>query len=163
MKRHVIITRKASRAIREHILKVDCNYETGGILIGYRLCKVYFIVAVTISDKADGSSKVSFFLNGVEHMRKVNDIISCFRCPPSVLGIWHSHILDGHNFSEQDKTSNRILAKELNGTLSMLVTKRHVQGVTLSISYISTTGVETSCNVIAFSKELEEIALYERK
>lgn len=129
------------------MLEADNNFEIGGVLVGYRFWKFNFVVAATVSDAGENGSKVFFLLDGVEHTEKVNEIAeSGFIWPPSVLGIWHSHICDGHNFSQQDKISNRVFAKTFGGALSMLVTQQ-AQTVLFSISYISDAGVEKDCTI----------------
>lgn len=164
MKRQVFITRKASHTIRQCVIKADNNYETGGILIGYQLGRIYLVVAVTTPNSNENSSKVSFHLDGVEHTRKVNDVImtSSHMCTPSVLGIWHSHICDGHNFSQQDKVSNMTLAKSLGSVLSMLVTKS-AHTILFSISHISAIGIEEDCAIKFQAKAGMEVKSYERK
>lgn len=164
MKCHVFVAEKAIQAIRQCMTKADNNYETGGVLIGYKLGRIYFVVAVTTTDNNVNSSKVSFVLDGVEHTRKVNDIIMTFdhARAPSVLGIWHSHICDGHGFSRQDKVSNMALAKLFGGALSMLVTKS-ANTILLSASYISETGIEKNCTIKFQPKAGTEVKTYERK
>ena len=132
--------------------------------MGYNLGRIYFIVAVTTPDNNINSSKVSFVLDGVEHTRKVNDVImtSGYMCTPSVLGIWHSHICDGHNFSRQDRVSNMALAKLFGGALSMLVTKSSYT-ILFSASYISATGIEEDCTIKFQPKVGMEVKAYERK
>ena len=151
LKRQISITKQASHSIEQCVLEANDNYEVGGVLLGYNWGRIYFIVAVTTPNKNENSSRVSFLLDGIEHSRKVSDIMSSFACPPSVLGIWHSHICDGLRFSEQDKTSNKILAKSLGGALSMLVID-HANVVAFSTYYISTTGVETRCRTTVCSR-----------
>lgn len=162
MKPQVIITKKVFRTIRQCVLEADNNYETGGVLIGYHLWRMYLVVAITTPSTNSNSSRVSFFLDGMEHTQKVNDIISGFRCSASALGIWHSHICDGHKFSKQDTLSNRMLAKTLGGALSMLVTKS-THSIELSISHISTTGTEEDCAVRVRAKAEMEGKPHERR
>lgn len=144
MKRYVFIQKRVSNTIRCCISKADNNYETGGVLIGYKLGLLYIIVEATSTNSVSNNSNVSFLLDGAEHTRKFNDITAGIKCSPSALGVWHSHICDGHNFSEQDKISNRILAKSLGGALSMLVSKPG-HSVLFSISHISAVGNEEDC------------------
>jgi len=148
LKRIVIINKKALQTISQCVFEANNNFETGGVLIGYGFYKVYFVLASTTPSSNKNSSKISFLLDGAEHTRKANDIISSFKCSPNVLGVWHTHICDGHKFSERDKISNRILAKSLGGALAMLITQTG-QNLMYSASYISTMGVEQDC-VIKF-------------
>ena len=142
-KRRVIIGREAFNKIRQSVVFADNKYETGGVLIGYALWKWYFVVEVTTSD-VHIKSKVSFFLDGNEHTQKVNEIISTSKYQPSVLGIWHSHICDGHSFSKQDMISNKVFAKSFGGMLSMLVTKPE-KDIVFSTKYISSIGIAERC------------------
>lgn len=164
MKRQVLINRKAIQAIYECVTKADNNYETGGVLIGHNVGRIYFVVAATTPVSNTNSSKVSFVLDGVEHTQKVNDVImtSVHMRTPSVLGIWHSHICDGHNFSQQDKASNMVLAKSFDGALSMLVTKS-AHTVLLSTSHISAIGIEEDCTIKFQANAGMEVKTYERK
>lgn len=151
MKRRVFVAPEAFQTIRESVLKTDNNYETGGVLIGYRLAHLYFVVAVTNANTAEKSTKTSFVLDSAEHTQQANEIIARFRKAPAALGIWHSHICDGHNFSRQDKLSNKRFAKTFGGALSMLVT-HHNKTVTFSIAHISKTGSHTDCAITVFEK-----------
>ncbi len=162
MKRRVIITKKAFHTIRQCVLEADDNYETGGVLIGYNLWRMYLVVAITMPNTNSNTSRVSFLLDGAEHTRKVNDIVSGFRFSPAMLGIWHSHICDGHKFSKQDRLSNRILAKSLGGALSMLVTNS-THTIVCSISHISPTGIEEDCVVMVRTKAEMEVKSHEQR
>lgn len=144
MKRQVFITRKVSYNISQCVLNADNKYEVGGILMGYNLGRLHLIVAATLPDSNINSSRTSFLLAGAEHTRKISDIVSGYIYSPSVVGIWHSHICDGHIFSKQDRVSNQIFAKSLCGTLSMLVSKPN-QTVLFSIFHITAVGEEESC------------------
>ncbi len=148
LKRQVVITGKAFHTISQYVHEAANNYETGGVLIGYSLGRIYFVLAVTTSNSTENSSKVSFTLDGVEHTKKVNEIVmaSGFLFSPSVLGIWHSHIFDGHRFSSQDRISNMVIAKSLGGALSMLVTQS-THGILFSVVHISIAGDEEDCAI----------------
>ena len=163
MKRQVTITKKALHIISQALLEADDNFETGGILIGYRIGKKYFIASSTTPNAGQNHSKVSFLLDGEDHTQKVNEIVkSKLVWPPSVLGVWHSHICDGHSFSQQDKMSNMALAKSFDGVLSMLVTQS-AHTVLFSASYISAEGIAEDC-VIRFQKMSGlEVKAYERE
>lgn len=163
MKRQVIITKKALHRISQCVLEADNNFETGGVLIGYRLGQIYFVVASTTSNTGENSSRVSFLLDGVKHTQKANEIVkSGFMWPPSLLGVWHSHICDGHSFSRQDKISNTVLAKSFDGILSMLITQS-ARTILFSASYISTKGIAEDCT-IRFQKGVGlEIKVHEQK
>ena len=155
-----IITRRASHAILECVLQAESQHETGGVLIGYRLGRIYLVAAATVSDPGSRDSRVSFVLDGAEHTQKVKDILAGYKLRPATLGIWHSHICDGHSFSAQDVDSNRILAKRFGGILSMLVTEReHI--VTVSICCISAAGVEAACKTTVCSKFKMEVTSHE--
>ena len=162
LKRQVYLTRKASYTISQCVLDADNKYEVGGILMGYNIGWLYLVVAATLPNSDSNSTRTSFLLDGAEHTRKVADITSGFIYSPSVFGIWHSHICDGHNFSEQDKVSNIILAKTLNGALSVLVTKP-ARTVLFSSSYISATGNEEDCNVRLQAKSELRVESYEQR
>ena len=162
LKCHVLITKKASDTIKRCMYDADNDYEVGGVLIGYKIGRVYLVVAATFSTKDKNSSRASFVLDGAEHTGKIDEIVSGYMCSPSVLGIWHSHICDGHNFSEQDKASHKILVKLLGGTLSMLVTKP-AESILLSVSHISMVGIEEDCILKIQAKNGMEVTAHERK
>lgn len=163
LKRQVIITKKALHIINQSLLEADNNFETGGVLIGYRIGHKCFVASSTTPKIDENRSKVSFLLNGEDHTQKVNEIVKSKRVwSPSVLGVWHSHICDGHSFSQQDKMSNMALAKSFDGALSMLVTQS-ANTVSFSASYISAEGIAEDC-VIRFQKISGlEVKAYERK
>ncbi len=104
------------------MIRAGKSYESGGVLIGYKVFDTYYIVDATTPDLTKNSSMVSFVLDGPEHTRKATRIISKYLVKPEVLGVWHSHICDFDNFSEQDRQSNTILARALGEALSMIVT-----------------------------------------
>ena len=163
LKKQVIITKKALHIISRCVREADNNFETGGVLIGCHLGEKIFVVAATTPNTGENRSKVSFLLNGENHTQKANEIVKSKRVwSPSVLGVWHSHICDGHSFSQQDKMSNMALAKSFDGALSMLVTQS-AHTVLFSASYISAEGIAEDC-VIRFQKISGlEVKAYERK
>lgn len=120
--RRVLVSGKAYRKISACVTRAGRSYETGGVLMGYKVLDTYYIVDVTTPALTKNRSMISFVLDGSEHTRKSAKIISKYLIKPQVLGIWHSHICDIDRFSEQDRRSNTILARSLGEALSMIVT-----------------------------------------
>lgn len=118
----MVISKKAYRSILENITYANNMYETGGILIGYKILWFYFILDVTSQEKISKKSQTSFFLNGDFHTKSAETIIKQYSLTPCVLGLWHSHICYDTEFSQQDKIANRqfatIFEREI---LSMIV------------------------------------------
>ena len=118
----VIFSKKAYEQIVNCVKSADNEYEVGGVLIGYRLVNLFFVIGVTLSKNKANASKTTFVLDGELHTDKAVKIIEKYRIHPQVIGSWHSHILDDGNLSEQDRASNRLMASLLNGTLCTIVT-----------------------------------------
>ena len=151
MKRCVIVSKKAFRIIKDSVFRTDNQYETGGVLIGYQLWRLYLVVAATTSKETNKSTMISFVLDGAEHTRQADDMIRKFKNAPAVLGIWHNHICDGLTFSKQDQISNKLFAEAFDGALSMLVAQRSNR-VSLSVAYISAVGTHADCSIIICKK-----------
>lgn len=145
----VILTSDLYEEIKEHVIKTQELYETGGLLLGYKAGKLYFIVAATFPSKVQNPSRGSFILDGDFHGRYAQTLMERFWYPPSILGIWHSHIDGIDTFSYQDHLSNKKIAASLNGTLSMLVTlSKTTKELNLKTSYITAKGKAYDSKVI---------------
>lgn len=118
---NIQISKNACLQILKSIEKAEKQYEAGGVLIGYREKRSFFIKAVTTTENLCKEAKTSFVLDGEYHTQKAKQIIDAANAPMSVLGVWHSHICDTARFSVQDRISNRRLAVALGGALSILV------------------------------------------
>lgn len=159
----VILSKNVYYQIEKDLKNAKNDYEIGGVLIGYKEGKVYFIVGTTSSTEITNKSKVSFVLDGNQHTKKALKMIKQFQHNPSVLGVWHSHICDDTRFSVQDRLSNQKLAKFFNGALSMLVifsTSR--QELNVNVFFITVKGIEYRCHTIIDLYD-EKIPYYYRK
>lgn len=148
----VILSRKAYSQIKYHLINAKNDYETGGILIGYKIGQVYFVIAVTAPNKIVDKSNISFVLEGKQHTKQVLKIMRrSLWYKPSILGVWHSHICDDVVFSEQDRISNQECAKFFNGALSM-ITKLPVssQELKLNTYFITNKGCELHCHTYSW-------------
>lgn len=146
----VILSRKAYCQIKYYLINAKNDYEIGGILVGYKIGQLYWIIAVTAPNKIVDKSRISFVLEGKQHTKQVLKIMQKFRWyKPFILGVWHSHICDDVVFSEQDRLSNQEFAKFLNGTLSM-ITILSVSSLKLKLNtyFITGKGDELHCQTI---------------
>lgn len=137
----IVVSSKAFLNIQTCVTVAENTYETGGILIGYKLCNTFFVVTSTSQEESEARSKVTFTLNGNEHTQKASQIISQFKFKPLVLGVWHSHICDGACFSELDRISNKSFAEFFNGALSMLAVMQDDK-ISLTTHFISASGID---------------------
>jgi len=94
--------------------------EIGGILLGHRLGRRYFVTAITMDVPMESANRRQFLLDGPKHTKEAQDIVSQFVICPEVLGIWHSHICDDDRFSEQDRAAHSILTLEFGSILSFV-------------------------------------------
>ena len=121
--RTVLYSRTARKQIWEAVNNTGLAYEIGGLLVGYRLLSVFYIIEVTFPNKLTEPSRVSFVLDGDAHKLSAIEIAQNYSPAPTLLGIWHSHICDGCHFSKQDRQINYEFATLLNGTLSAIVVR----------------------------------------
>lgn len=133
----MFISKRAYHRIKEHVSSSSNLYETGGILIGYKILSFYYIVNATV-DNEFNHSQTSFVLNGAQHTKKVIELMEQYTFKPDVLGLWHSHICFDTQFSQQDKTTNIYFAGFLErNIISMIVNlhDKHIKMTTYEISY----------------------------
>ena len=146
----VLLLPKAYCQIRSGVLAVNNEFEIGGILLGYKFLNRYFIAAVTVSTEPAKRSKVSFVLDGKWHTARVKEYMQEFRCKPSILGIWHSHICDVDTFSELDRQSNRRFAETFGSILSMIVMlTMPSRDLNLTTYFIRSGRKETPCQLMS--------------
>lgn len=139
----VILSSDAYRQIREQIEDAGNQYETGGVLLGHKKLRRFFIVAVTPPCGIPDPALTAFVLDGPQHTRTAAQLAQRFRRRPSIVGVWHSHICDGAVFSAQDRQSNRLLAQHLGGAVSILAAPAE----------LGRTSVLTSCFIPAHGRE----------
>lgn len=113
---------KAWNKIKSNLLKVANENEMGGILIGYKLLFARIVVDVTVASSVEENKKFSFVLNGSFHEKQMDKIVCKYWLPPSVIGLWHSHVNGIRTFSFQDIESNDIMAKNFGSIISAIAT-----------------------------------------
>lgn len=118
----IFYSSKAWNKIKANLLNVANKNETGGILIGYKLLFARIVVNVTVASSGEENKRFSFVLNGSFHIKQMEKIISKYRLPPSVIGLWHSHVNGIQTFSSQDIESNNIMAKYYGNIISAIAT-----------------------------------------
>lgn len=151
----VFISKTAYTQIKDSVTKAENDFEVGGVLLGHKIFRQYFVIAVTTSTEIAEKSKVSFTLDGDWHTIHVLELVQKYIHKPSILGVWHSHICDIDAFSEQDRQSNKQLAIFLNGTLSIIaMLLMPLQTINLTAYFITASGKERICQV--------EVDLYDR-
>lgn len=118
----VVIDHSAYIQIQKCVEDAANQYEVGGVLLGHRNQGTHYIAAVTTDSSGKTASMTSFALDGDAHSQLAQMIINRHQDSLSFLGVWHSHICDVEQFSQQDRSANRILSSLLGGAISMLVT-----------------------------------------
>ena len=117
----LIYSRCARNKIKTRIEAIDGKYEVGGVLLGYKMLSIAFVLDVTYSEASGKMANVEFVLDGEEHSALAYRIINACLVKPKVLGIWHSHVSGLMEFSVQDQKSNYIMAQNFNGVYSSIV------------------------------------------
>ena len=146
--KHIILSQKAYTTICDSVTKVNNLYEIGGVLLGYKTLNFFYVSQATAQTNALEKSQVSFVLDGTWNTSKVKELSAKLLIKPSVVGIWHSHILDVEQFSSQDQESNLQLAQLYDGIVSGLITMTSPKHkINMAYYYISATGVESICKV----------------
>lgn len=133
--------------IQRHIYHTNFQYETGGLLLGHKFLRTYYVIACTFPNCCRNvqATKMTFVLDGREHTEKMNQIQNKCVIPLRLLGVWHSHTTQDDLLSAQDKKSSRALAKKNGQVISMIITKQK-QGTIKITSYCILKGNrEVSC------------------
>ncbi|MBD5479736.1 MAG: hypothetical protein HDR14_10690 [Lachnospiraceae bacterium] len=133
----IIVKETAYTKLLKHIYDTDFQYETGGILLGYSCLQIFYVTAFTFPRHSKNATKMTFILNGEEHMEEMEKVRKKFRFPPKLIGVWHSHTTDDSSLSFQDKESNEVLVSQFGEILSFIITQKGVDGIQLTAYYIS--------------------------
>lgn len=141
----IIVKKTAYTNLLNHVYDTDFQYETGGILLGHRCLQIFYVTAFTFPRHSENATKMTFILNGEEHMEKMERIRKEFRFKPKLIGVWHSHTTDDSSLSVQDKESNEALASQFGEILSFIVTQKAVDEIRLTAYYISPKGTIHLC------------------
>lgn len=120
----VILSRKSINMIRKE-LRLYPDTETGGVLFGSKIGKLWFVFRVSSSGARSTRSTFSFVMDTEELQEETEKIFEQSLIPYRILGIWHKH---NHNhkplFSVDDQLTNQAFA-QLNrfGGISILASK----------------------------------------
>lgn len=138
LKHKIIINKRAYDQLLRHVCCVNFQYETGGIVLGYKCLRMFYIVAFTFPQTHKNADRMRFTLNGKEHMREIEKIEKKFVFQPQFLGVWHSHTTEDISFSLQDQKSNELLANQFGEIISIIVIqKKKAFDIKLSPYYIT--------------------------
>lgn len=157
----VLLSKNAYQKINSAFADAQGEYEVGGVLLGYKLWRIHYVIAVTVSNKSPQKSATSFFLDGKKHTALAAEEANKCCYPPVLLGVWHSHPNGMNTFSEQDRLSNKRLAQTFNGALSILVTADAAE-LCLKSYYISVDGAEIYCHTSIINKRGSKMNNMER-
>ena len=150
-------SQKVLSQIQHSLAEANRDFEVGGLLLGYHLQNCFSVVAATVSSPCPSDSAVSFTLDGPFHTKQALKLLHQFQNKPELLGVWHSHLCDAAVFSEQDRQSNRHLAADFDGILSVIVVPLPQQHIHLNAYYIYPNGEEAVCDVVvAEAKNFEK-------
>lgn len=142
----VIISKMAYRQLISHMRATGFQYETGGVLLGYRFLWIFYIVGLTFPRYFTRATRMSFILNGEEHAEDAEKIVGRFIPRLKLIGIWHSHITEDKSFSMQDRKTNELFTGQIGRMLSVIVTQcRESNGIRLIPYYISGNSGECLC------------------
>ena len=141
----VIVKKTAYTKLLNHVYDTDFQYETGGILLGYSCLQIFYVTAFTFPRQSKNATKMTFILNGEEHMEEMERVRKEFRFHPKLIGVWHSHTTDDSSLSLQDKESNEVFVSQFGEILSFIITQKAVDGIQLTPYYISGKGTIHLC------------------
>lgn len=145
----VIIGKDAYSKLLNYINNTDFQYETGGVILGYRFLWTYYVIAFTFPRYSKNATRMTFVLNGEEHAEEIKLINKRFFFHPQLMGIWHSHTTEDDSFSLQDRESNKLLVKQFGKILSVIVIcQKEKKGIHLTAYCISKNSRESVCKVI---------------
>lgn len=134
----VIISKIAYRQLRSHIRDTGFQYETGGVLLGYRFLWIFYIAGFTFPQHFTGATRTSFILDGEEHAEDAEKIMKRFIPHLRLIGIWHSHTTEDNSFSLQDRETNKLFTGQIGRMLSVIVIQqRELNDIRLIPYYIS--------------------------
>lgn len=146
-KKVVYVTSKAHSKLKNAVNLTENEYETGGVLLGYKLLNRYYIIDVTAADEKECASRNCFYLDGNKHCSYVTETRKGYIIKPAVLGVWHSHTCEMNFFSFQDLETNKKIATLYNGALSMLLTTNMFEGYLLNVYHIDENHTQELCKV----------------
>lgn len=142
----VIISKMAYRQLIDHVRTTGFQYETGGVLLGYRIFWIFYITGITFPRHSERATRTTFILNGKEHTEDAEKIMESFIPHLQLIGIWHSHTTEDNSFSLQDIETNKLLAGQIGRMLSVIVTRqRESDDIRLAPYYISGNNREFLC------------------
>lgn len=145
----VIIGKRTFRQLMCHIHATGFQYETGGVLLGYRFLWVFYIIGITFPRYSERATRTTFTLNGEEHTEDAEKIMERFIPHLQLVGIWHSHTIEDNSFSLQDRDTNKVLAEKIGRMLSVIITPyEESNGIRLVPYYISKNSIESLCKYI---------------
>ena len=141
----MIMKESTYNRLRKYVCNTDFQYETGGILLGYRLLWRFYVVDFTFPRCLKNKRRMTFILNGEEHMKEMERIKNKYFVRPRLIGVWHSHTTEDSSLSMQDRGANKLLVRKFGGLLSVIVTQQGMKGIQLTSYYISRKGEMHLC------------------
>lgn len=145
----VIIRKKAYRQLMSCVYATGLRYETGGMLLGYRFMRIFYIISITFPRRPERATRTTFILNGEEHTEDAEKIMGRFIPHLQLIGIWHSHTTEDNSFSLQDKETNKKLVEQIGRMLSVIIIPhRESNDIRMVPYYISVNRGESLCKFI---------------
>lgn len=142
----VIINKMVYGQVLTWIHATGFQYETGGVLLGYKFLWMFYIKGATFPRQIDGATRTSFILNGKEHTEDAKKIMEKFVPHLKLLGIWHSHTTEDYMFSVQDRKANRLFIEQIGAGLSVIISwQGEKDTIRLTPYYISRNDRELFC------------------
>lgn len=141
----VIVKKAVYGRLRKHTYATGFQYETGGVLLGYKCLRMIFITDFTVPRHLNCMGEMTFILDGKEHTREMERIRKRYLFPPGLVGVWHSHTTQDRTLSFQDGKANKMLANRFGDMISMIVTTKGANDIQMTLYYVSkrrTTSIE---------------------
>ena len=118
---YIIISERAHKSILAEAF-THGNRETGGILLGHFVNKIWYIIEVVDPGliKINSNTYFEFDIKYVNHQMKI--INRLYKYPLTMLGVWHRHPGSMDTFSTTDISSINVhVSESRKGILSMLI------------------------------------------
>lgn len=81
----IIIGTSAYKKLLDHVCATDFQYETGGVMLGYKCLGVFYVIAFTFPQNCEKATRTCFVLNGKEQTEDMRRIAGSFFFPPRLM------------------------------------------------------------------------------
>lgn len=109
----------------QKVLENYDNREIGGIFLGHHYNNDYYVIEHVDFGLNFKSSQTRLEYNDIYINHVANLIAPLYKIELDLIGFWHSHDLDDIEFSSQDDTLNRLVARIVNDNIISAIINVH--------------------------------------